>query len=141
MGYTKKKTVGFSREKLSNLLAIKADMDMAVAYAMVFWPQFIMYQDLVLFKYFDRRTYHEAKKYAKVASDIEKFMNHRHLCEIFGNPYTNATPDQLNCLGRILKDMWSVKLSRDFPERTFSFKQTFADKNDNFVASITFWSK
>lgn len=131
----------YYRNDLLNLLALKSDMDMALAYAMVFWPSFVIFENVVLFEYFDKNTYNEAKKNAKVSSDIEKFMNHRHLCEIFGNPYINSTPDQLNRLGDILKDIWLAKLNRDFPEKSFLFKLTRADENDRFIASITFWSR
>jgi hypothetical protein len=58
---------------------------------------------------------------AKFAGDrvsIEAMLNHRHIHYLF-LAAPEPTPEVIQQLGLLLRDMWMAKLSRDFPDRQF----------------------
>jgi hypothetical protein len=50
---------------------------------------------------------------------VEAMINHLHILDMFTSEGFEPTPQVVARISRILKDMWSCKLQRDFPERRF----------------------
>jgi hypothetical protein len=91
----------------------------AVAYARLFWPAFTIHEDCVLFAGFSEKIFGGfMEQTGGNKQAVEAVMNHRHILDLFQNVSREPTEEVLLHLGRMLKDMWSCKLRRDFPSRT-----------------------
>jgi hypothetical protein len=114
--------------------------DAALAYLSLFWPEFTVVDDCVLLGAAVPESYAEWKaKHGSDPSAIEAVLNHRHLFDLF--PVApEPSRDVVLHLGRGLKEMWTAKLPRDFPDRRFvvSFPEDFDVEVDN--PEITFYA-
>lgn len=99
-------------------LSCVGNYEHAIAYARLFWPEFAVHEDCVLFADFAEASYQGfASQTRGSRKALESVMNHRHLLDLFPSAPTEPTRAQIVHLGRALKDMWSSKLRRDFPSR------------------------
>jgi len=115
--------------------------DHAVGYAALFWPDFTTIDSCVLLGPRVPETYTQWKaSHPNDPSGIEAVLNHRHLFDLF---LSSAEPsgELVHLFGRLLKDMWTAKLRRDFPDREFivSFPEEFDPEVDD--PEITFYTK
>ena len=108
--------------------------DHAQAFSTLFWPGFITH-DGCTFLDFDEKLY--ADWLVNLKGDktaVEAMMNHRHICDLLPEPSAERKPtrEQVLFVGRVLKEMWSCKLRRDFPAKHFtvSFPE---DYNEDLV--------
>jgi len=71
----------------------------------------------------------------------EVTMNHQHILDLFPNTEESPTEEQVVYLGRVLKEVWQLKLDRDFPDRKMivSFPEDQVD--DIIEYEITFWQE
>ncbi len=114
----------------------------AVAYARLFWPEFTVHEDCVLFAGFSEEIFGgfmEQTKGDKRA--VESVMNHRHLLDLFQDAALEPSDDLIVHLGRVLKDMWSAKLRRDFPSRKVVVSFPEDDIDDLLDYEITFYQE
>jgi hypothetical protein len=114
----------------------------AVAYARLFWPAFTVHEGCVLFAGFSEeifRGFMEQTGGNKQA--VEAVMNHRHVLDLFQQVSREPTEQLVLQVGRVLKDMWSCKLRRDFPDRTIVV--TFSEEgiDDLLDYEITFFQE
>lgn len=115
--------------------------DLAVAYASLFWPEFSEVDDCVLLGPGVPESYGEWRaRYPDNPGSIEAVLNHRHILDLF---LTTQEPslELVRHLGTVLKEMWSAKLHRDFPDRQFvvSFPEEFDLEVDD--PELTFYTK
>lgn len=115
--------------------------DHGLAYAALFWPDFTTIDDCVLLGPRVPEAYTEWKaSYPNDPSGIEAVLNHRHLFDLF--PVSAASSgEMMRLFGMTLKDMWTTKLRRDFPDREFVvfFPEGFDLEVDD--PEITFYTK
>jgi hypothetical protein len=114
----------------------------AVAYARLFWPAFTVHEGCVLFAGFSVEVFHGfMEQTGGNKQAVESVMNHRHILDLFQQAERETTEEVIRHLGRVLKDMWSCKLRRDFPERTIvvAFQQDGVD--DLLDYEITFFQE
>jgi len=115
-----------------------ARYDHAIAYATLFWPDFVLYEDCVFLNeptpaaYQDWVTHCGGDKQA-----VERVMNHRHIADMFINSEVAPTKEILVHIGRLLKDMWQCKLRRDFPDRQIKVELYEGDSDDVAQYEIT----
>ena len=112
--------------------------ELATGYSLIFWPKFVRFDGYVLHEGFSEdslRGFEDATDGNRIA--VEAVMNHIHLADIHGN--VEATEIQLRYLGRVLKEIYEVKLRRDFP--TTRFIVSFNDDAglDSRDYELTFW--
>ncbi len=50
---------------------------------------------------------------------LEGVLNHTHITSLFGERGAEVSRTQVLHLGRLLRQMWTAKLARDFPDRRF----------------------
>ena len=107
---------------IGGYLACMGNFELAIAFANFFWPAFFEHDGCILRS--DLRTAREFEIYEqwKVSTKnnktaIESVMNHVHILDIFPNVETPPTREQILYVGRILNDMWTAKLHKDFPNR------------------------
>jgi hypothetical protein len=92
----------------------------AVAYAELFWPEFVEYEGCVLLAAPDPANFREWM--ASTKGDrraVEAVLNHQHVTDLFGERGAAMSREQVVHLGRRLRDMWAAKLAQDFPGRRF----------------------
>jgi hypothetical protein len=95
-----------------------ARYDLALGYSLLFWPDFVLYDDCIFINEPDHKNYESWLSNCKGdKSCVERLMNHRHILDIFLNSEMQPTKEIVRQIGRVLKDMWTCKLKRDFPER------------------------
>jgi hypothetical protein len=114
--------------------------DYAVAYASIFWPDFFLRDDCVF------RLDPKGENYAAWMSElegdrskVEAMINHLHILDMFTSEGFEPTPQVVVQISRVLQDMWSCKLQRDFPERRFKVEIQDGKADDLLSYEITFF--
>jgi hypothetical protein len=114
--------------------------DAAAAYASLFWPAFTEVDGCVLLGPAVPKYYNEWKaKFGQETWKIESVLNHRHILDLFPMD-RDPSKELILHLGNVMKEMWTEKLRRDFPDRKFvvSFPEDFNFGIDN--PEITFYT-
>ena len=112
--------------------------ELATGYSLIFWPKFVQFSGYVLRDGFSEeslRGFEKATDCDRVA--VEAVMNHLHIADVHCN--VEPTEGQLRYLGRVLKDIYEVKLSRDFPDLRFSVSFNDEPGLDPVDYELTFW--
>ncbi len=112
--------------------------ELAAGYSLVFWPKFVRFNGYVLREGFSKealRGFEEATSCNRVA--VEAVMNHVHIADIHCN--VEPTEWQLRYLGRTLRDIYEVKLSRDFPGLRFAVSFNDEPGLDSIEYELTFF--
>ncbi len=105
---------------LESWIACVGNLKQAIGYGELFWPDFAEHDGCVFFTRFREESYRGFM--LQTGGDrhaVEAVMNHRHICDLFCSNESAPTRDQVIYMGRLLKDMWSAKLQRDFPSKRF----------------------
>jgi hypothetical protein len=85
-------------------------------------------------------TYPEWKvKYGSSTRAIEGMMNHRHVGDIFLSA-PSPSQEAVACVGELLRETWTAKLTRDFPGRQFTVELPRQFDIKLVDPSITFYS-
>ena len=115
------------------------NFELAVGYSLVFWPSFVLFDGYVLREGFlesSLRGFENAT--GRDRRSVEAVMNHIHIADLHADG-TTATEAQLRYLGRVLKDIYEVKLKRDFPRLQFTVVFNDEDGLDLTDYQLTFW--
>lgn len=103
---------------LETWVACLGRFDHAICYAAIFWPDFVVHDDCILFDPVDVENFNDWMTHCKGnRTAVESVVNHRHIVDLFDNKF-EPTKEVVRHIGRLLKDMWSCKLARDFPGRS-----------------------
>jgi hypothetical protein len=119
-------------------LAVRGSYELAVAFGQLFWPRFVLFEDCVFWAPGNPELF--KTWIVQLGGDkpaVEAMMNHRHIIDLFPRA-SPATPQQLIYLGKLLRDIWSCKLARDFPDRTFEVVFTEGAPADLVGYQVTF---
>ena len=98
------------------------NFELAIGYSLIFWPGFVRFEGYVLrdgfcegaLRGFEQQPNSGTASVRDVRASVEGVMNHLHIADIHCN--IESTEAQLRYLGRALKDIYEVKLKRDFPD-------------------------
>jgi hypothetical protein len=116
--------------------------DHAIAYAALFWPDFTVHDDCVFLDPPNVDNFNAWMAQCKGdRTAVESVTNHRHIVTLFGDSDFDVTKDVVVHLGRLLKDMWSCKLTRDFPDRRMTVEFSEADTDDLLDYEITVYQQ
>ncbi|HEY1189510.1 MAG TPA: hypothetical protein VGE74_17830 [Gemmata sp.] len=100
-------------------LAHVGSFGQAIAFAELFWPEFVEHEGCVLLaRRFDPvsfRQWIEATGGDRRA--VEAVLNHTHILDLFVHREPEPTREQVVHLGRVLRAMWGAKLRTEFPGR------------------------
>jgi hypothetical protein len=115
--------------------------ELAVGYSRLFWPDFIQHDDCVfLANGFTVDNYRAWLEQCHGDRErVETVMNHRHVFDYFSHAGGIASEAQIVYLGRVLRDMWTVKLRQEFPDRTFVVSFPEGPFEDLVDYEVTFW--
>lgn len=126
-------------------LAGMGSFNLAVAFSSLFHPEFIVHNDCVFIAPYTEQDKKNQSSFMSCSdydrSKTEVTINHLHLMDLFPNDVETPTREQILYLGNVLKDMWQLKLNRDFPDRNLvvSFPEDYAE--DLYEYEITFWQE
>jgi len=113
-----------------------------MGYALLFWPDFVIYDDCVFLREPDAQNYQNWMQCSNGdKTRVEGVMNHRHITDMFCNSAVDPTKDMVVHIGRLLKDMWSCRLKRDFPERRIRVEFYDDDSDDLMDYQITVYQE
>ena len=115
--------------------------DHAIGYAAYFWPDFTVHDGCVLLHALnepgDIDRYNDWMSQCNGRTRVEAVMNHQHIVDMFGDDEFEPTPDAVVHLGRVLQEMWTCKLRRDFPDRRVTVALSGAGSEDLLDYEIT----
>jgi hypothetical protein len=121
-------------------LGCKGDFQLAIAFSRMFWPEFVEHDGCVLLAGFSETVYQDfLAAFKNDRASVEAVMNHRHMLDLFYHAASTATALQLIYLGRVLRDILTVKLGHDFPGRTFAVKFAEGPFEELMEYEVTFW--
>ena len=132
---------------IEDWIAIEGNIRFTIAYSLIFWPEFIEYDDCVILKNrFDSQNFENWKntEYVKSYSQIESVLNHIHILDLYGTDkkQNEINYEQIVFLGNKFCEIYSAKLKVDFPERKFVFQFNGNEKLEAFDEyEITFYQE
>jgi hypothetical protein len=126
-------------------IACVGSIEHAIAYGELFWPEFVEFDGCVFFGGYSAESYRESyqgfmEQTCSNKQAVEKVMNHRHILDLFCCP-REPTREQVVYLGRLLKEMWSAKLQRDFPNKRFVVSFSEERSDDLLDYEVTFFQE
>jgi hypothetical protein len=105
---------------LESWIGCVGSFEHAIAYAELFWPDFVEFDGCVFFAGLIEENYRGFMEQTRGDKrSVETVMNHRHILDLFCGPELRPSREQVVYIGRLLKDMWEAKLKCDFPARRF----------------------
>ena len=116
--------------------------DHAIGYAAYFWPDFAIHDDCIFLRQPDVDNYNKWMRECNGdKTRVESVMNHRHIVNMFGESEFEPTEEVLIHIGRLLRDMWSCKLQRDYPQRRVKVRFSEDDSEDLLDYEITLYQE
>jgi hypothetical protein len=116
--------------------------DHAIAYAHLFWPNFVAYDDCVFREQPAVDNYLIwLQNFGGDRSKVEGMLNHLHIADMFPSDTYEPTAAILKYLALLLKDMWESKLLRDFPERRFTVEVSEGSDSDLLGYEVTLFQE
>lgn len=113
--------------------------ELAIGYSLIFWPRFVRFGPYVLREGFSEEALRgfETCGEGRRAS-CEWVMNHLHVADLHCD---GASPSeaQLRYLGRVLKEIHSVKLAAEFPDLRFEVEFNDEPGLDAIDYQMSFW--
>jgi hypothetical protein len=110
-------------------------VEQALACSDLFWPEFVEHEGCV----FMERVADSFRGWSESLGDpskVEAMLNHRHICDLFER---ESSHNMMIGLGRVLRDAWTIKLARDFPERRFAVEFYDTPSENPTDYQITFY--
>jgi hypothetical protein len=121
-------------------IGCRGNFELAVGYSVLFWPSFIEHNGCVFFSDFSEESYRGFMQQCNGdRRQVETVMNHCHIFDYFSHANGHATAAQLLYLGRVLKEIWQVKLAADFPQRCFTVSFAEGPYEDLHDYEVSFW--
>ena len=118
------------------------NFQLAIAFSRLFSPRFVEHDGCVLFAGFSQTTYNDFLHACNGdRKAVEAVMNHQHILDLFCHAADTATAAQLVYLGRVLKDIFLVKLKHDFPGRTFEVQFDEGPFDQLIDYQVTSWQR
>lgn len=119
----------------------EGNLDLAVAFAAFFWPEFIEVSGCILFK--DRYSQEGFAIWMKTLNNdlghVESMMNHTHFYDLTLND-ERRDEQQLQTyeyVARVAERTWRAALAEQFPDRRFKF--VHATEPDDYGPTLYFW--
>jgi hypothetical protein len=114
----------------------------AIGYSRIFWPEFVEHDDCIFQSGFSIDSYDGfMEQSGGHKKSVESVMNHWHISELFCDGDTIPSHKQAIYMGRILKDLWSTKLMRDFPSRNIVVNFSEGPHEDLIDYVITYYQQ
>jgi hypothetical protein len=109
----------------------------------VLWPDLVEHDGCVFrIKFHDKaeQAYRDWMTQTKGdRKQVEAVMNHLHIADVLGGVVESPSHEVVLTFGRLMRDLWTEKLSKDFPDRKFVV--SFPEEHSDLVVDyeITFY--
>ena len=119
-------------------LHAESNIETAVAFTALFWPDVIEHDGAVFLRaFFDAKVYEGWRnKLGDDRAGIERVMNHRHVGDLLPGA-GRVGFSNLQHLGQVLAATWRARLASAFPDRRFEVTCNDAPEDEEVV--VTFW--
>jgi hypothetical protein len=125
---------------LESWIGCDGDIEHAIGYGELFWPDFVEHNDCVLYAPFNKDSYLGfMQQTSGNRRAVESVMNHRHILDLFAISDNEPSREQVVYLGRLLKEMWTAKLKHEFPEKHFVVSFPEDENTELWDYEITFY--
>ena len=128
---------------LESWIGCVGSLSLAVGYATIFWPEFVLFQGYILrqgfseasLRGFERQTHNDRRA-------VEGVMNHLHIADIHGRR-EDASRDKIVLLGNALKEIYQAKLQFQFPDRPCEVEFFIPENQDADLVEyqLSFWQR
>ncbi|MGY3803747.1 hypothetical protein ACWNT8_06795 [Pigmentibacter ruber] len=110
----------------------KITSDLFISFYNLFWPQFIIYENMIfLEEKFSFDYFKDLKNSGNKPFEIEVWMNLINLDSFFSNAkYSDEFFPQMTYLSNEIVKLWKIKLSIDYPEKIFDVKSEIDKDTD-----------
>jgi len=133
----------WATDDIDQWISIEGNYEHLVGYGRIFWPDFMEHDGCIFWKHrFTEENYKSFMVQTKGdKTAVEAVMNHEHILDIFSNPPNKPSREIVLYIGRLLKEIWQVKLDREFPGRQIkvSFPEEFSE--DLLHYEVTFFQE
>jgi hypothetical protein len=133
---------GKARFGFWDYLNAKGNFEMAVAFAKLFWPDFVEVEGhIFLSEMYEEAQFREWQKALQEVSRVEAVVNHLHIYDLFLNNDASAALELelLEYLAQVLLKCWAYALNEQFPDKYFEF--TYASEPEEYGPVISFFQK
>jgi hypothetical protein len=128
---------------LETWIACEGRFALAVGYAAMFWPSFVHFDGYILPDGFSEESLRGFERRLNATrKSTESVMNHFHPDGIQYGGCKDISKDKLLLLGRVLKEIYEVKLLWQFPEHPCVVEFFVPDDEDDLGAyQLSFWQR
>lgn len=126
---------------LESWVGCEGNFHLAVGYASIFWPKFVVFENYILRDGFSVESLRGFEsQQGSTPKTVEWVMNHLHIADIQHYSCPDISRDKLIVLGNIFKEIYEAKLKQDFPDKpcTVEFYQP-DDPDDLIEYQMSFW--
>lgn len=119
-----------------------ARSDVGVAFADLFWPTFVEFEDHVFREDFSLDLVRNWQSSGADRKATEAAVNMIFTLDMFvpnGEPWSELVEKRAVFVGRTLSEAYREKLKRDFPNRTFVVKFCDGSQSPDEDISVSFW--
>jgi hypothetical protein len=125
-------------------ISCEGDHKHLIGYARILWPDFIEHDGCIFLG--DRISEESYQAFmAQTKGDksaVEAVMNHQHIIDLFSrSQHERPTRKVVLYLGRLLREIWQAKLSRDFPTRKITVTFLDDEVEDLLEYQVTFFQQ
>ena len=126
---------------LKSWICCEGSFSLAVGYASVFWPAFVVFEGYVLREGFSETFLRGFEKQKDIdRKSVEWHMNHLHIADIQYYGCNDASLDKLRLLGNVLKEIYQAKLLWQFPNHPCNVEFYIPeDEEDLMEYQLSFW--
>lgn len=128
---------------LESWVGCEGRFSLAVGYAAIFWPEFVEFEGYILRKGFSESSLRGFElQEGTNRKAVEWLMNHFHLDGIQHIGCPDISKDKLALLGKVLKEIYEVKLQWQFPHRPCIVEFHVPVEKERLTEyQISFWQK
>jgi hypothetical protein len=125
---------------IKSWIGCKGDFSLAVGYASVFWPEFVLFEGYILLEGFSEASLRGFEEQKISRKSVEWHMNHLHIADIQYYGCEDASRDKLLLLGNVLKEIYQAKLLWQLPDRPCSVELYIPDDEEDLLEyQLSFW--
>lgn len=118
------------------------NFSLAVGYSTIFWPEFLEFEGYIFRKEFSETSLRGFENQeGSTRKTTEWIMNHFHIADIQHYGCEDISKDKLIFLGNLLKQIYEIKLSAQFPDTPciVEFYQPKEGGHDLRDYQLSFW--
>ncbi|MCL4677882.1 MAG: hypothetical protein KJ017_04715 [Alphaproteobacteria bacterium] len=128
---------------LEGWVSMTGNFSFAVGYSEIFWPEFVEFEDYILRKGFSESSLRGFENQENITkAGVECVMNHLHIGDIQHPHCEDLSKDKIIFLGNILKEIYTVKLAWQFPDKPCVVEFYHPEDEEDLIGyQLYFWQK